>query len=82
MVNEPLNIEDIQRKIAEYQKKMRYNYSMLQNDELEDQQRSRVVNETNELKEMVVSLQNRLKELYREMFTGSKKELVRIVLDD
>lgn len=82
MVNEPLNIEDIQRKIAEYQKKMRYNYSMLQNDELDDQQRSRIVTETNEFKELVISLQNRLKELYREMFTGSKKELVRIILDD
>ncbi len=82
MLDEPLHMDEIQRRIAEYQKKMRYNYSILQSDELEDSQRYRILNETNELKDLVFSLQNRLKELYREMFTGSNKELVRIFFDD
>lgn len=82
MLDEPLHMDEIQRRIAEYQKKIRYNYSILQSDELEDNQRHRILNETDNLKDLVFSLQNRLKELYREMFTGSTKEHVRIFFDD
>lgn len=82
MLDEPLHMDEIQRRIAECQKKIRYNYSILQSDELEDNQRYRILNETNDLKDLVFSLQNRLKELYREKFTGSTKELVRIFFDD
>lgn len=77
MIDEPLDIENIQLKIEEYQKKIRYNFIMIHNEELEEHQVSQVINETNKLKESVYTLQNKLKELYRQMYSGSKKEFAR-----
>ncbi len=79
MKAEALNIEAIKSRISEYQKKIELNYSVLHNEELEDYETSKIIEETNQIREMVYTLQNRLKDMYKEMFSGTKKATSQVV---
>jgi protein-arginine kinase activator protein McsA len=72
MLDDSLHIENIQRQIADYQKKIQHKYRIIHNEDLEDHQSARIIDEINQLKESVYSLQNKLKEMYRNMFSGSR----------
>ncbi len=72
-MNENTPIENIQRLIQECQKKIQLNYSILHSDDLEDNIAKSLIEEIGALRERVTNYQARMKVLYKELFSGSRK---------
>ena len=72
-MNENTPIENIQGLIRECQKKIQLNYSILHSEDLEENISKALIEEITSLREKVTGYQVKLKILYKELFSGSRK---------
>lgn len=64
MIEEISTIEMLKSKIAELQKRIKLNFAVLHEDELEPDEKARMTLEANILQKRIIALQNQLREEY------------------
>jgi hypothetical protein len=79
-MEESTAIENIQGLIRECQKKIQMNYSILHSEDLEEKVSKALIEEISSQREKVLGYQANLKNLYKELFSGSRKLKSQVIL--
>jgi hypothetical protein len=78
MLSESMTIEKLESLIDEYQKKIRLNFNILNNDDLTELEKVRITDEINSFKELISGYQSELRKLYQELFTIAGKKKINV----